>query len=634
MIKKFASILILFLFLAPCVSFAQTKVASDPTRIGVGARILGMGKSYVGVADDVSGIFIDPAALAELNRWQLTSMQGKFINEYEYLNFGVAVPTELGCFGIGYVGSNISFTGPASTIEVLDGVRIIPASGEGISYSFVDAVYLLSWGKKLEGLAGLAFMDNISVGATLKFYQLDLSGPGITAGKGTGNDMDVGLNYEPNPIFKTGLVLQNALPFSAGGKIKWDDSEESLPSLLKAGMSLRLLGKEGWHTIGDHELRFNLDMDYAPRRDYVPVLWHFGLEWSPIELIAIRTGIDQDYVGSEGTKLEPTNNFTAGVGLLVGDFRFDYAYHQYNQVTQNDTHYFSLSYGVGKKEKEEEAGPYFEITPKDKSIVFDEKILVKVNVLNKDITRVGLDGIEAPVIDNRVQGYLPLDLGKNLLKADGYDRSGKLIDEQKIRILRLLKFVDVADDYWAAVPISILAMENVITGYPDKTFRPEGEITRAELCTLLIKSLRTQETAQPEMFAGGKVFKDVAESHWAYEYIMEASEMGIVEGYPDNTFRPNGNITRAEGIAMIARFAKLKEIPVAEIPFPDVPGRHWAIKYIYAAKSAQMLEYLAGKDFEPNKKLTRAEVAEILSKSPVFKQKVEDMLDWEKGYGD
>ena len=634
MIKKIPLTFILLLFLAPCIALAQTKVASDPTRIGVGARILGMGKSYVGVADDISGMFINPAALAELDKWQLTSMQGKFINEYNYLNFGAAIPTDFGSFGIGYVGSDISFTGPGSTIEVLDGVRIIPSTGEGVSYSFVDAVYLLSWGKDLEGLTGLGFMDDISVGATLKFFQLDLSGPGVTAGKGTGNEMDVGLTYEPNPIFKTGIALQNALPFSAGGKITWDDSEESLPSMLKAGMSLRLLGEEGWQTIGDHDLKFNLDLDYAPRREDVPTLLHVGLEWSPIELIAIRTGIDQDYVGSEGTHLEPTNNFTAGVGLLVGDFRFDYAYHQYNQVTDNDTHYFSLSYGVGKKKEEEEIGPAFEITPEDKSIVFTGKVLVRGNVLNKDVVRIGLNGIEVPVIENKVQGYLPLELGKNLFAVEGIDRRKKLIEAQKIRILRLLGFIDVDDDYWAAVPISILAMENVITGYPDETFRPEGEITRAELCTLLIKSLQTQENMQPEIFGEETVYKDVADNHWAYEFITQASKRGMVKGYPDNTFNPNGNITRAEGVAMIARFARLQDTPVAEIPFPDVPGRHWATNYIYSAKAEQMLEYLEGQKFEPDKNLTRAEVAEILSKSPVFKEKVLDILDWEKGYGD
>ena len=160
--------------------------------------------------------------------------------------------------------------------------------------------------------------------------------------------MDLGLTWQPSTILKFGLALQNALPFAAGGKIKWDNgTEESLPSMLKPGLSLNLFGKNGWLQFGDHEVTLNVDLDYAPTRTEIPQLWHMGVEWLPIPLLALRAGIDQDYVGSgTGTGLIPTNNLTAGVGLVVGQFRFDYAYHQYNQITDNDTNYFSLSYGV------------------------------------------------------------------------------------------------------------------------------------------------------------------------------------------------------------------------------------------------------------------------------------------------
>ena len=291
----------LMVFALSQASFAdEIRVANDPTRIGVGARLLGMGKSYIGMADDLSGIFINPAALSHVSDWQITSMSGKFINEYEYLNLGTAYPTPFGVFGVGYGGSGIGFTGPAATTEVIDGIRIIPSTTEGVTYSFNDQVFLFSWGDELKNLLNLGLFQDLSAGATLKVFSLDMSGPGISNGTASGNEMDLGLHYTPSPVFKAGLVLQNALPFTMGGKIKWaDGTEETLSSTLKAGLSLRVLGEKGWKKFGEHELSLNLDRDFFPTRGNIPQLWHFGLEWSPMEFIDLRTGIDQDIVGPE-----------------------------------------------------------------------------------------------------------------------------------------------------------------------------------------------------------------------------------------------------------------------------------------------------------------------------------------------
>ncbi|MFH1347288.1 MAG: S-layer homology domain-containing protein [Candidatus Margulisiibacteriota bacterium] len=609
---------------------ATTRVANDPTRIGVGARILGMGKAFVGLSDDLTGMFINPAALASVESWQATTMQGKFINEYNYVNLGSAVPTRFGSFGIGYVGSNISFL----------------ASGEASNYSFLNSVVLLSWGNEL--------IYGISGGATLKMFDLELSGPGISGGKAWGNEVDLGLNYSPNPIFKTGLVVQNALPFEWGGKIKWETgTEETFPSVLKVGTSFKIVGREGlWH-LNPHEVSINADWDTAPRRPELPSLFHVGLEWQPIELLAIRTGLDQDYIGTgDGTRVEATNNFTAGVGITIGRFRFDYAYHQYNSMSVNDTHYFSLSYGVGK-EKPVEKGPPFKLSPKDKTILFTPDVLVKGTILDKDIKKVAVNGRGADVVKDDFKISLPLRLGKNPLLVEGF-KGKQVVGSEKIRVLRLKGFKDVAPDYWASIPISIQAMENIISGYPDGTFKPEGMITRAELCTLMVKALSISDASvfedkgvesvtvlSPDV-PGVEVvlmseetlstFSDLKYGHWARKYILEAVEKGIVKGYPDNTFRPNELVTRAEGVVMISAFAQLTESNILEVPYSDVPGRHWAVKEIIKAKDAGILRYIKGMIFEPNKKLTRAEVADMLSKTPNVSPMIEEMLDWEKGY--
>jgi hypothetical protein len=622
LIKKIALFILLAIFFFPSISFAELKIATDPSRIGVGARILGLGGAYLGLADDLSGIFINPAALSSVSNWQATSLTGRFINEYDYLNFGAALPTDYGVFGIGYAGSGISFFNDTATTESVGGIiRIIPSTTEGVSYEFNNPVLLLSWGRGFTGA-----MEKLSVGATLKTFFLDISGPGTSNSDAFGNELDLGLHYAFTPAVKAGLVLENTLPASMGGKIKWSatDAEETFPLNLKTGISVRPIGRKGWRRLGDHELTLNLDHSFYPNKSDLPSLLHFGVEWSPIEHIDLRTGFDQNVEGiGNSLKFEPTGNFTAGVGIYFNKFRFDYAFHKYNELSDNDTHYFSLSYGIFKKKPG--IKPAFLISPADKTILYTEKVLVKGEVRDKEINRVTVNNVEVQLKDYTFEIEVPLALRKNSIYVRGY-RGEKLIDTERIRILRLKGFKDVAIDHWASLPISFLAMEEVVVGYPDETYKPEGNITRAEMSTLLMRTWGQKE----EVIETG--FTDVAKTHWAAGFIARAAKDKVFKGYPDGTFQPKGLITRTEGVLVIARFAKIPEVPMPAAPFSDVPVSHWAAKEITAAKEAGILKYLEGKPFMLKKKLDRAESAEILSKTKYYAQRLADLLDWEKGY--
>jgi hypothetical protein len=214
--------------------------------------------------------------------------------------------------------------------------------------------------------------------------------------------------------------------------------------------------------------------------------------------------------------------------------------------------------------------------------------------------------------------------GKNAVLLEGKDQQGKLVASKKVRCLRLKIFPDVRIDYWVAQPISLLAMQGIISGYPNGTFKPLGNITRAEMCTLLMKS----ETRNPKSETNPN-FQDLKPDHWAAKYIIQAAEQGVVKGYPDGTFRPNGNITRAEGLAMIARFAGIKE-EVWTSQFPDISHAFWAAPIISGSYNAGLLEYLKGKDFKPKRLLTRAETVEMLYRTQYVKDLLaRDLLNWE-----
>ncbi|MFA6431131.1 MAG: S-layer homology domain-containing protein, partial [Candidatus Margulisiibacteriota bacterium] len=161
--------------------------------------------------------------------------------------------------------------------------------------------------------------------------------------------------------------------------------------------------------------------------------------------------------------------------------------------------------------------------------------------------------------------------------------------------------------------------------FPDKTFRPEQPLSRAETVSLLIKAKEKEPPPHDESF---QIFTDVLTSHWAADYIAEAYKKKITYGYPDRTFKPRNTTSRAEGITFLTRFdglaLSLKDVLSA--PYSDVPLHHWALREILAAKDNQYLNYIKGEKLGPKQILTRAELAEMLYRTDFTKTKLNDFI--------
>lgn len=605
-------------------------MATDPSRLTPSARTLGMGKAFVGLADDVAAIYSNPAGLASLDNWQLTSLSGNFLQEVNYLSAAGVYPTEYGAIGFGFVGTNIGGA-YVTTIEAnsdpRDPVYIIDTSAGTMSN--YNNVFHLSYATKLgRFIKNTNWAEKISLGANWKIYSFGLTGGRIGNGDGTatGTELDLGLLASVNEWCSLGITLQNALPYSMGGKLSYASGHtESYPALLKIGTKFNLIGeRNSLYKLGTQDVKLLLDFDTYPTINY-PTTSHLGAEWKPHKMVALRMGFDQEGVGNGyGTGMVTKTNLTSGVGLYIGNFRFDVAYHQFISAPGMDNYFFSLSYIP-----QEVKNPLVVETPKDKSIVFDIYANVTGIANDQNIKSLAISNIPVQ-LDPRGKFAVKLDLktGKNALIIAGLDSGLKTIASEKIRILRLIKFPDVSTDYWVAKPISLLAMQNIITGYPDKTFKPEGNITRAEMCTLLMKS----KTGIKDNLIGSNAkavkFSDVGSRHWAANHIDQAAKLGVVKGYPDGSFKPKANITRAEGLAMIVRFAGIEKL-VYNTEFSDVNKKHWAASTISGAKKAGLLKYLKSKNFKPNKKLTRAETVEMLYKTQyIQKLLAEDLLNW------
>ncbi|WP_018249091.1 S-layer homology domain-containing protein [Orenia marismortui] len=107
--------------------------------------------------------------------------------------------------------------------------------------------------------------------------------------------------------------------------------------------------------------------------------------------------------------------------------------------------------------------------------------------------------------------------------------------------------------------ISALVKRGIITGYPDKTFRPEKKITRAEIITMLGRSLSLNDE-QKTIELDGNFYFDINENHWANNLISLATRLNIINGYPDGNFKPNNYVTRAESAKLLAKLKGLKKV--------------------------------------------------------------------------
>jgi len=145
-----------------------------------------------------------------------------------------------------------------------------------------------------------------------------------------------------------------------------------------------------------------------------------------------------------------------------------------------------------------------------------------------------------------------------------------------------------------------------VDGYPDGTVAPDKQITRAETATIFYRLLKTQGTAP------GGSFSDVKDSDWFAVAVNYLASIGIIEGYPDGTFKPSQPITRAEFAAMASRFEYMEDTETSA-RFSDVAITSWANSYIISVSSKGWMNgYLDG-TFRPANNITRAEVVKTVN---------------------
>ena len=162
-----------------------------------------------------------------------------------------------------------------------------------------------------------------------------------------------------------------------------------------------------------------------------------------------------------------------------------------------------------------------------------------------------------------------------------------------------------------------------IVGYPNGNVEPNGNITRAEVATiffrLLTEEVRTANSTQSNSLS------DVTRGQWFNHAVSTLSSMGIVKGHNDGTFAPNAPITRAEFAAIAARFDDKNTDTSSK--FTDIAS-HWAKNEIGIAANKGWINGYPDDTFRPNQYITRAEamtlVNRVLNRLP---ENSSDLLD-------
>ena len=161
----------------------------------------------------------------------------------------------------------------------------------------------------------------------------------------------------------------------------------------------------------------------------------------------------------------------------------------------------------------------------------------------------------------------------------------------------------ISDDY--AESVAVLNGMGVFKGYEDGSFKPEGNITRAEVATIIYR-IYTADVAKNDksgLYATYNKFSDMAGAGWAQGYIGYCANAELVKGYPDGTFKPSGNVTGYEVLAMILR-------AVGYDKNGEFTGADWALNVAKYAEQAGVLKNIKGVDL--NAPATRELVAEML----------------------
>jgi hypothetical protein len=281
------------------------RVVADFLNIGVGARAAGLGGAYTALASDPTAGYWNPAGLSSINRMQLSLSHFAWYQDLNYDFLGLALPLSKNIT----IGINATYLNYGN----IDGYDADdnPTGNIGATNDLAGGLY-----------AGIQLSEDLAIGIGAKYVALTLADK-----KSSAVVTDFGLKC------KTGPLMFGFSAANLGQKIKFNQTEEDLPSLLRVGLATLPFG---------NSLLISFDLEKQLHGD---MMIHNGYEVNFGERYFVRTGYNYS---PQEEDVSLTRNLSFGVGAILGPAQFDYTFSPDVNFSSESIHRFSVNLALGK----------------------------------------------------------------------------------------------------------------------------------------------------------------------------------------------------------------------------------------------------------------------------------------------
>ncbi|MFA9560396.1 S-layer homology domain-containing protein [Evansella sp. AB-rgal1] len=220
-------------------------------------------------------------------------------------------------------------------------------------------------------------------------------------------------------------------------------------------------------------------------------------------------------------------------------------------------------------------------------------------------------------IDNPERQYVWY-LVESIDGTEGYVASGTIQPIEEVGLVDINSLPDrngneLTDirSHWGKEDILTLNKKDIIRGYSNNTFRPDQNITRAEVMAIISRVLANVPDVNLDW-----TFSDQKPQDWAKDPIMEGVNLRLIQGYSNNTFRTDNNITRAELVVILDRLVDIVnyepsgEVGPPEVFVDEIPT--WAVDSVNNISRLGIVTGYGDHTFRPSANATRAEVATVI----------------------
>jgi PKD repeat protein len=187
----------------------------------------------------------------------------------------------------------------------------------------------------------------------------------------------------------------------------------------------------------------------------------------------------------------------------------------------------------------------------------------------------------------------------------------------------LVTFPDVPDGQWALRQVLACVNAGIVQGYPDGSYRPTQAVTRDQMAVYISRALAGgDDGVNVPTGVTEPTFGDVGEDYWAYRYIEYCAGEGVVQGYPDGTYRPSDTVTRGQMAVYIARAVAGGDAHIPSGPetptFSDVTADNdwaWCYPHVEYCAAEGIVQGYADNTYRPANAVTRDQMAVYVARA-------------------